>query len=62
MEDLGREIIVQGRSWAKSMRHYLKNNLKAKRAGGIAQVVEYLLSKHEATSLNTSTAKRNENE
>jgi hypothetical protein len=33
-----------------------------KRAGGIAQVIEYLISKCKALSSNSSAAKRNENE
>jgi DNA-binding transcriptional regulator PaaX len=43
-----RIIVVQGQPQTKSMRPYLKNNLKAKRAGGLAQAVECLPSKCKA--------------
>jgi signal recognition particle subunit SEC65 len=43
--------------WAKSTRVYLKKNLNAEKAGGMAQVVEYLPSKHQTLSSNSSSAK-----
>jgi hypothetical protein len=39
-------------------RHYLKNKPKAKRAGGVAEVVECLPSKPEALSSNPSNSKK----
>jgi hypothetical protein len=39
----------------KILRPYLKNNLKAKKAGDVAQVTECLLSKHKALNSNAST-------
>jgi hypothetical protein len=46
-----RRITVRGWPW-NTLRPSLKNNLKqSKRAGGIAQVVEYLPSKHQVTDL-----------
>jgi hypothetical protein len=36
------------------MRPYPKNKLKAKRTGGMAQVVEHLPSKHKALSSTSS--------
>jgi hypothetical protein len=40
------------------MRLYLKNELKAKKTGGVAQVVECWLSKHEALNAIPRTAKK----
>jgi hypothetical protein len=40
------------------MRLYLKNKLKAKKTGGVAQVVECWLSKHEALNAIPRTAKK----
>jgi hypothetical protein len=47
-------------SWPgqKNVRYYLKNNLKAKRAGGMAQVTKQLPSKPKDLNSNTCTAKR----
>jgi hypothetical protein len=39
------------------MRPYLKNNLKANKAQGVAPVVEGLPTKHKALSSNPNTAK-----
>jgi hypothetical protein len=36
----------------KSTRPYLKNKVKSKRLGGVAQVIECLLSRHEALNSN----------
>jgi hypothetical protein len=38
-------------AWARSARIYQKNNLKAKRAGGMAQAAQHLLSKHKFLDL-----------
>jgi ribosomal protein RSM22 (predicted rRNA methylase) len=40
---------------AKSLRPYLKNNLKTKKARGITPLVEHLPNKHKALSSNPST-------
>jgi hypothetical protein len=39
-----------------------KKQTKAKRVGGVTQVVEHLPSKHEALSSNSSTAKKQQEE
>jgi hypothetical protein len=44
------------------VRSYLKNNLKQKRAGGVVQVVEGLLSKHKTLSSIPSTEREREND
>jgi hypothetical protein len=48
----------QFRTWPKLARPYLKNKLKAKRIRGVAQVVGYLSSKHEALSSTRNTGKK----
>jgi hypothetical protein len=45
----------------KNMRPYLKSKVKTK-TGGLAQVVEYLPSKHEALSLIVELQKKEEKE
>jgi hypothetical protein len=42
----------------ENVRPYLKNNLKQKRVGGMAQVAEFQPSEHEALILNSSTTKK----
>jgi hypothetical protein len=43
---------------ADSLQEPISKNPSQKRAGGVAQMVEHLPSKHEALSLNSSTAKK----
>jgi hypothetical protein len=55
------EAKVRG-SWSKgglgkSMRSYLKNNVKAKSVGDLAPVSDYLPSKHKPLSSSPSTTK-----
>jgi hypothetical protein len=52
--------MIQGQSQAKSGRSYQKKkkNLKAKRAGGVTQVVQCLPSKCKALSSNPKTTKK----
>jgi hypothetical protein len=43
---------------SQSRRSLFEKLLKAKRAGGVTQVIEHLLSKHEALNANPSTTKK----
>jgi hypothetical protein len=58
-----REAYVEGSpfqaGWEKA-RQYLKNSLKQKGTGGMAQVVEYLPSKCKALSSNPNTRRERE--
>jgi hypothetical protein len=57
MEGLDSRIQVSGWPEQKA-RAYLKNNLKAKKVGVMAQVVECIRSKFKALSLYPNTAKK----
>jgi hypothetical protein len=56
-----RRNTVQGWPQARTLRTYFKNSKDQKKGGtsGVAQVVEYLLNKHEALSSNASMDKKN---
>jgi hypothetical protein len=43
---------------SKNVRPYSKNKIKAKRAGGVAQVVECLTSKRKALSSNPTISRK----
>jgi hypothetical protein len=57
----GRRIVVQGCEQMHK-KTLSKKQTKAKRVGGVTQVVEHLPSKHEALSSNSSTAKKQQEE
>jgi hypothetical protein len=60
-----RRITVQSQPWANSLRDPISNKQKKKNhktgAGGVAQVVECLPSKHKTLSSNPSTGKKKKN-
>jgi hypothetical protein len=61
-ETLSDEIgCVQG-GMAVDVRPYLKNNLKVKRAGGLAQAVENFPNKHKALNSKASTIEKKKKE
>jgi hypothetical protein len=59
---VGRRIMVFDQLGTKSARSYEKKLIKAKRARGMAQVVEFLPTKHEALTSNPNIERQKERE